>query len=382
MPHPPDVLGAIDKIYAAASQPETWTAALGAVTGVMTAEHTVLAARGDPMAPMVAAHQVDDRALARLAWALRAGLLGPLDFNALPVGAVVARNQIVPDHEFVRSDYYNDIIRPLNGFNSFFARQQHGQIGFTLAVCRRYGDEDFTAEDAGTLRTLLPHLTNAVELTYRLGAAQSANAGFARLLDQLESGVVVTDGSARPLFLNKQAQRIVAEADGLIVAANGLAAATRGATRQLRQAVAALAREDAAAWNGRSPDASAQRLRLRLDRPSLRPALMLTLVPVWRLHADHMGGDAPRVAIFVKELAAAIGIDKMAVAEAFRLTRREAEVAALIGAGYDLERIASTLDLGLATVRSHLKRVFSKTGMHRQSALASLVRGLADPSSR
>jgi hypothetical protein len=137
MPHPPDVLGAIDKIYAAASQPETWTAALGAVTGVMTAEHTVLAARGDPMAPMVAAHQVDDRALARLAWALRAGLLGPLDFNALPVGAVVARNQIVPDHEFVRSDYYNDIIRPLNGFNSFFARQQHGQIGFTLAVCRR-----------------------------------------------------------------------------------------------------------------------------------------------------------------------------------------------------------------------------------------------------
>jgi DNA-binding CsgD family transcriptional regulator len=244
------------------------------------------------------------------------------------------------------------------------------------------GDEDFTADDARTLRTLLPHLTNAVELTYRLGAAQSAAAGFARLLDQLESGVVVTDGSARPLFLNKQAQRIVAEADGLIVAANGLAAATRGATRQLRQAVAALAREDAAAWNGRSPDSSAQRLRLRLDRPSLRPALMLTLVPVWRLHADHMGGDAPRVAIFVKELAAAIGIDKMAVAEAFRLTRREAEVAALIGAGYDLERIASTLDLGLATVRSHLKRVFSKTGMHRQSALASLVRGLADPSSR
>jgi DNA-binding CsgD family transcriptional regulator len=90
----------------------------------------------------------------------------------------------------------------------------------------------------------------------------------------------------------------------------------------------------------------------------------------------------PRVAIFLKELAAPVRIDKTVVAEAFRLTRREAEVAALIGAGYDLERIAGVLDMGLATVRSHLKRVFGKTGMHRQSALASLIRGLADPSSR
>lgn len=374
MPHPPDVLGAIDKIYAAALHAEKWTTALGAVTGVMTAGHTILAARGDPIAPMLAAYQVDDRALARLAWAVGAGLLGPLDFNALPLGAVVARNQIVPDREFVRSDYYNDIIRPLNGFNSFFARQQHGQVGFTLAVCRRYGEEDFTAQDAKTLRALLPHLTNAVELTYRLGAAQSASANFAHLLDQLECGVVVTDGSARPLFLNKQAQRIVAEADGLTIQRSGLAAATRSATRQLRQAVAALAREH--------DGASAERLRLRLDRPSLRPALMATLMPVWRLRAEHMSGDAPRVAIFLKELAAPLRIDNMAVAEAFRLTRREAEVAALIGAGYDLERIAGMLDMGLATVRSHLKRVFSKTGMHRQSALASLVRGLADPSSR
>jgi DNA-binding CsgD family transcriptional regulator len=81
------------------------------------------------------------------------------------------------------------------------------------------------------------------------------------------------------------------------------------------------------------------------------------------------------VAIFIDEPDAPVYIDRRAVAEAFRLTRRETEIATLVGEGYELSRIANTLELGVGTVRNHLKRVFSKTDQHSQAALAALIRG-------
>jgi DNA-binding CsgD family transcriptional regulator len=370
---PLDPSGVVDRLYAAALDPAIWPSALDAVTRAMKAGHTILIAEGDGSAPIIVADRVDDRALAQLICAGGQGLLGPLDFGRLPLGALIKRRAIVPDDQFLGSAYYNDIIRPLNGFNSAFFRQYRTPIGFTLAVCRGRGVEDFAEDELVVLRTLLPHLTNAVELTYRLAAAQSRTRSLAHLLDQLEGGVIVTDAAARPLFLNKRAEHIVGERDGLTIER---AAATWSDTRRLRQAIAALAdARNGLIENGR---AGSERRRLRIDRPSLRPPLMLTLVPIARLGAATMSGIAPDVAIFLKALASPVRIDRSAVSDAFGLTRREAEIAAMIGEGCHLEGIAAAPEVNIATVRSHLKRVFSKTDTHRQSALASLVRELAD----
>jgi DNA-binding CsgD family transcriptional regulator len=120
--------------------------------------------------------------------------------------------------------------------------------------------------------------------------------------------------------------------------------------------------------------------RLRLERPSKRPPLLLTLLPIWRLGATLPGGGTPaRVAIFIKELDAPPAIDQLAVAEAFRLTRRECEIAVLLADGHDPARIAAMLQVSVDTVRYHLKRVFYKTGLHSQAALAALIRSFADP---
>jgi DNA-binding CsgD family transcriptional regulator len=71
-------------------------------------------------------------------------------------------------------------------------------------------------------------------------------------------------------------------------------------------------------------------------------------------------------------------IDPAVVAEALRLTRRESEVAALLAKGIGLDGIAAQLDLGVGTVRNHLKRALDKTDTRSQAALVSLVCSLSN----
>ncbi|HVV78245.1 MAG TPA: helix-turn-helix transcriptional regulator, partial [Pseudolabrys sp.] len=69
-------------------------------------------------------------------------------------------------------------------------------------------------------------------------------------------------------------------------------------------------------------------------------------------------------------------LDRAALADTYRLTCRETEIAALLAGGLALETIAARLGIGIGTARNHLKRVFDKTGTSSQAALVASLRGL------
>ena len=57
----------------------------------------------------------------------------------------------------------------------------------------------------------------------------------------------------------------------------------------------------------------------------------------------------------------------------FDLTRSEARLASWLSDGGTITGYASIHGVSAGTVRTHLKAVFAKTGVHRQAQLASLV---------
>jgi DNA-binding CsgD family transcriptional regulator len=63
----------------------------------------------------------------------------------------------------------------------------------------------------------------------------------------------------------------------------------------------------------------------------------------------------------------------------FDLTPTEARVARLIGNGDTLSGIASAGGRSEQTVRGQLKSILAKTGLHRQSELVGLLRGIPMP---
>ncbi|WP_162917402.1 helix-turn-helix domain-containing protein [Dongia deserti] len=67
------------------------------------------------------------------------------------------------------------------------------------------------------------------------------------------------------------------------------------------------------------------------------------------------------------------------MADIFHLTQREADVACLLASGVQLNAIAAALDVGLGTVRFHLKQAYQKTGTNSQAALVAVAHGFAKP---
>lgn len=358
-----------DRLHEAALSPEEWPQALEALIDLINSDRGLVMTPGadGEAAALLAVARVDEH-FARLCLSDSPGVAGPFASVDLPVGMPVTRTAFVSDRDFVRSAIYNEVVRPLNGYYSLHARARRGTGAFVIQLCRPQRAGDFDATATATLQILLPHLATALELQHRLQIAEHGYAGLARALDRLEAGVILTDALARPVFANARASRIVADADGLTAPESGLAAATPVATRRLREAIAAAGQ-----------DASIAGRQIRLDRPSHRAPLLLTLLPIFRLDVAMPGARAPRVAIFIKEVDAPPAVDAPALAEMFHLTRRECEVAALLASGRDLAQIASALGIGLGTVRHHLKRVFQKTGLNSQPKLVALLRGFLDP---
>jgi DNA-binding CsgD family transcriptional regulator len=99
-------------------------------------------------------------------------------------------------------------------------------------------------------------------------------------------------------------------------------------------------------------------------------------MPVARISPAE-GGRMPCVVIFITEPDASPVIDSEALADSYRLTRREAEIATLLAGGANIETIAVRLSLAVGTVRFNLKRVFEKTGARSQAAVVALARGFS-----
>ncbi len=99
---------------------------------------------------------------------------------------------------------------------------------------------------------------------------------------------------------------------------------------------------------------------LPLSQRSLRPGLL----------------PSAKAAIFVAPGATSHPAPEQALAALFDLTPTEAKVLTMIGAAKTVAATAAALGVGQGTVRTHLLRLFAKTGTRRQAELVKLAASL------
>jgi DNA-binding CsgD family transcriptional regulator len=210
------------------------------------------------------------------------------------------------------------------------------------------------------MRALAPHVRRAVDVSGRLAGAGAWDSA----IDRLKVAVFGLDHRGRVLVLNRAAEAILAQSDGLGADASGLCAARSDDTAALRRRIA-----DAASPldDGAAP--------VVLQRPSGKRALVAHVVPIARrpLPLDFSG---TRVLVFVVDPDAGFRAGAVDLQRLLGLTPAEARCAMSLAEGLSPKEIADRLGVSYETVRSQLRSIYDKTGVRRQAALVRLIQSV------
>lgn len=352
----------IDRIYEGAIDPAAWQPALTSLCEAVGAHHAVSFARDTSRAglPFAASARVDPQSLARFFEAFG----GPIDwFSAFPIGNVFDFESVIPLNEFVRTPFYNDIIRPMGGYRALCAIPlRRPGIESYIALCRPENTDTFGPNEQAVMTAVLPHLSRALVVRLEMDMARDQARTALQAIERLDVPLVVVDADLQPILLSDSASAIVRHGDGLVQTRRGLSTGTVDQTRRLYALVQRAASDDP-----RAPG----RYHMRLTRPESRSPWLVTVSSLKRDRGATI--SKPRVILLLED-GAARPVDAAATLMAmFELTPREAALAATLAQGHDLAKAADRLDIATATARSYLKSIFLKTGTHRQAELVALI---------
>lgn len=284
-------------------------------------------------------------------------------FVNLPEGRVVMLFEYVGRAELDRAAAYREWLESFEG-SHVMGVDLKVSSGFEarLRLTRRPGDPEFDSTARARVEAILPHLRQTLELHGRLASTRSEHSLLVDAVEQFAVGTILLDHRLNVIRLNEVAAAILAEADGIRLAGQSIVFAASATDRAFRAA----AREAAGA---RTPG---HRAILGVPRPSGRRELALVIRPM-ALPDFMQTGQAPAVALFLTDPSRQRTVRAEAVRKMFSCTPTEAEIAAALANGLSVADTAERLGIARNTVRAHLRSIFAKLGLNRQSQLIQLI---------
>lgn len=284
-------------------------------------------------------------------------------FVNLPEGRVVMLFEYVGRTGLDRAAEYRDWLETFEG-SHVMGVDLKVSSGFEarLRLTRSPGGPEFDSAERARVEAILPHLRQTLELHGRLASTRSEHSLLVDAVEQFAVGTILLDHRLNVIRLNEVAAAILAEADGIRLAGQSIVFAASATDRAFRAA----AREAAAA---RAPG---HRAILGVPRPSGRRELALVIRPM-ALPDFMQTGQAPAVALFLTDPSRQRTVRAEAVRKMFACTPTEAEIAAALANGLSVADTAARLGIARNTVRAHLRSIFAKLGLNRQSQLIQLI---------
>lgn len=279
----------------------------------------------------------------------------------VPVGEPTADHKLVPIDIWRRSEIFNELALK-NDLPHVLVTLLHktpGQI-VTLSLKGSLRHGPYSDDEARRVKLIVPHLHRALQIKDCLALAQINPANITNSLDNLSFGVIVLDASGCMIEASTVAADMMRAPDSGI---------THGADKRIR--LPEPAGTDLYRWiiAGKRPPYPGG--LLHIARPWKQPISVLVSVLPENTRSWIAGGPRWILLLFDPERRTRVSIPL--IAHDLGISEREAEIAALLVAGYDLKAIAARLHISIHTARTHLKTVFGKTGIRSQAELIQRI---------
>jgi DNA-binding CsgD family transcriptional regulator/PAS domain-containing protein len=281
----------------------------------------------------------------------------------LSEGDVATDYEFYPREKMETSATFREFYAPRDCIHTLGAIILTTTTGQSVITCHRgVAAGPFGEQEKSVLQALITHLKRAALLQGELGSLRRRLATFTGHLERYPYAFLLADGEGRVLYSNAAAREIVAARDGLAIENGRLVTLS-----QHRDAAFGKALAQTAAGQGPSLR------RLEIPRPSRRKSYRAILMPIDDLRSIPLGVAIPAVSILLIDADSFSTPDPEVLRELFSFTPAEARVSAKLLLGQNAEEIAGESKVSVETVRTHIKRIFSKTATSRQSELVSLI---------
>ncbi|WP_245586149.1 helix-turn-helix transcriptional regulator [Solimonas soli] len=288
-------------------------------------------------------------------------------FVRLAEGDVFSAEELIGP-QWMQSQYFREFLEPI-GVRHLLGADIYTKDGIEcrFRITRGPAAAPFSAEDKSLVRLLLPHLKRAIQLHARLDFLECERALFAGAVNRMLLGMVSFDQNGNIVETNQEARRILAEKDGIWLSGNNLCIESSQESRELQRMLRA-----ALAGTGEAEGPGVVEA-MAVTRPSGRAKLgiLVRAIPLGQWSESR---QRPAVAVFLRDPEAnAAQPSQELVRRLFGLTRMEAQLALLLTEGYTLDEAAEKMNVRRNTARTHLRSIFCKTGVTRQTMLVRLL---------
>lgn len=274
----------------------------------------------------------------------------------------------VPRDELVRTEFYNDFLKPQRVGDIMIMRL--ARMGNEIAVLNLSRDERRGRYDQAEMEWAQAHhhdIIRVYHMSRKFGRERKRQRDVDALLDLSPNGFFLLDAGGIIRHTNRAGEKLLAETSTFRVDHGKLRAAQPSVSKQLEALIALAA----------SPDAEKRRSG-SMAIPSPRSTLPLSVL-VTPIGANRLAPIQPglSVCVCVTDLNAEMQLPRGPLETAFGLTDAEIRVAQAMFEGASLQEIAARFGISHNTVRVQLASIFDKTHTNRQVDLIAMLSRLS-----
>ena len=277
---------------------------------------------------------------------------------------VLIDGEMYPRPLLEKSEFYNDFLLPMRGvYTMAGVVNRDNRSATNLTVLRDHHKGSWECSDKQGVEVLLPHVTRALVIQRKLWIFQVGEI----VLDSLPLGVVLFRDDERAVYSNRTAEAIFEEADGLSLRAGRLASSSTITSAAIQRAIRDAARMEFSAAGTEA---------LLVERTSMRRPYQVVVLPVRCQFRQFVGIAAPTVLVLISDPERKMFTTPQLIRKLYGLTPKEAALANELSAGSSPGEAANKLNMRYETARTHLKHIYGKMRISRQSELVALLGGI------
>ncbi|MFK0570372.1 helix-turn-helix transcriptional regulator [Endozoicomonas sp.] len=232
-------------------------------------------------------------------------------------------------------------------------------------ITRPESAEDFSDQDRTFCELILPHLRRALNINNQIIHNQSLRNLYSQAISRLSIATLIIDRKSNIVEQNLFSSHILESGDGFKVVAGRLEAYYPSDNKALKILIKEVFDRTGDRLKSSLP------LAMSVSRPSgeVNLGLVIEMIPRFDI-SDHNNNSY--AVVYIRDSAGTSKASSDIAKKLFGLTPSETALSLQLANGLSLEEAATSLGIRRNTARAHLRSIFSKTGIKRQSDLVRI----------